>query len=83
VHRHHTPNWSALENPFDNIISCKIRTYKPIREYGGWGIRFSRKGRSYNVSGDRGVQLELTEGMLLLIGSQKAEQLADAINKHV
>ena len=69
--------------PFDNIISCKVRTYKPIREYGGWGIRFSRKGRAYNVSGDRGVQLELTKGMPVLIGSQKAEQLADAINKYL
>ena len=69
--------------PFDNIVSCKARTYKPIREYGGWGIRFSRKGRAYNVSGNRGVQLELTEAMPLLIGSQKAEQLADAINKYL
>jgi hypothetical protein len=69
--------------PFDNIESCKARTYKPIREYGGWGIRFSRKGRAYNVSGDRGVQLELIKGVPLLIGSQKAEQLADAINKHL
>jgi hypothetical protein len=74
---------SSRHIPFDNIISCKVRTYKPIREYGGWGIRFSRKGRAYNVSGDRGVQLELTKGTPVLIGSQKAEQLADAINKYL
>ena len=69
--------------PFDNIVSSKARTYRPIREYGGWGIRYSRKGHAYNVSGDRGVQLELREGRPLLIGSQKAEQLADAINRHL
>ena len=69
--------------PFRNIVSSKARTYRPIREYGGWGIRFSRKGRAYNVSGNRGVQLELREGKPLLIGSQKAEQLADAINRHL
>ena len=74
---------SSRNIPFDNIISCKARTYKPIREYGGWGIRFSRKGRAYNVSGDRGVQLELTKGMPLLIGSQKPEELADAISKYL
>jgi hypothetical protein len=68
---------------FAKIISCKARTYRPIREYGGWGIRFSRNGRAYNVSGNRGVQLELTEGMPLLIGSQKSEELADVINKYI
>ena len=37
------------------------RTYKPIREYGGWGIRcsFTGKGKAYNVSGNKGVQLSL------------------------
>lgn len=68
---------------FDSITSCKARTYRPIREYGGWGIRFSRRGRAYNVSGDRGVQLEFSESRPLLIGSQKAEQLAEVINKYL
>lgn len=69
--------------PFENITSCKVRTYRPIREYGGWGIRFSRKGRAYNVSGNRGVQLEFSKGMPLLIGSQKPEELADVINRYI
>ena len=31
---------------FDNITSCKARTYRPIREYGGWGhpLQQKRKG---------------------------------------
>jgi hypothetical protein len=68
---------------FDAILSCKAVHYHPIKEYGGWGIRFSRKGRAYNVSGDRGVQLELSTGKSFLIGSQRAEALADAINAHL
>lgn len=68
---------------FDDIRSCNARTYRPIREYGGWGIRFNREGRAYNVSGDAGVQLELTKGRPLLIGSQRAEALARAINAHL
>ncbi len=67
---------------FDQIRSCTARTYRPIREYGGWGIRFSRKGNAYNVSGNRGVQLELHNARPLLIGSQRADQLAAAINAH-
>jgi len=68
---------------FDTINSCKARTYRPIREYGGWGIRFGRNGKAYNVSGNQGVQLEFTNGKSLLIGSQKADKLAAAINKYI
>ena len=57
------------------------RTYKPLLEYGGWGIRCGwRGGRAYNVSGNQGVQLIFKNGKKLLIGSQKADELADAIS---
>lgn len=59
------------------------RTYKPIREYGGWGIRcsFTGKGKAYNVSSNKGVQLVLTNGKKLLIGSQKPDEIVAAIDK--
>jgi hypothetical protein len=49
---------------FHAIKGCEARTYHPIREYGGWGIRRGRSGRVYNVKGDRGVQLYLEHGAL-------------------
>ena len=69
--------------PFDDLIACHARTYRPIREYGGWGIRFSRKGMAYNVSGNQGVQLELRQGRPLLIGSQHADVLANTIDQYL
>jgi hypothetical protein len=63
-----------------DIDACEARTYRPIREYGGWGIRMSRTGKAYNVKGDRGVQLVFTDGRRLLLGSQQADELASAIN---
>jgi hypothetical protein len=57
-----------------------VRTYSPIKDYGGWGIRYGLKGKAYNVSGNRGVQLELLNGERILIGSQKPEELAVAID---
>jgi len=62
------------------IIGYEVCTYSPIRDYGGWGIRFGRKGKAYNVSGNRGVRLELLNRKHLLIGSQKPEELAEALN---
>ena len=64
-----------------DIESCEARTYRPIREYGGWGLRWSSRGRAYNVKGDRGVQLVFTDGRRLLFGSQLADELASAINQ--
>ena len=66
-----------------DVVRHEVRAYQPLGEYGGWGIRWSwsGKGWAYNVSGDRGVQLELADGKRLLIGSQRPEQLAEAITK--
>jgi len=64
---------------FADIEQCEARTYRPLWEYGGWGIRWGFHGKAYNVSGNRGVQLTLTGGKRLLIGSQQADELADAV----
>ena len=67
--------------PYGEIESCEARAYRPLLEYGGWGVRWSfRHGKAYNVRGNRGVQLELTRGRKLLVGSQRADELAAAIN---
>jgi len=64
----------------EDLSEYYARRYKPIREYGGWGIRYSlRNGKAYNVSGNKGVQLVLSSGKKLLIGSQKADELETAI----
>jgi len=66
--------------PFAEIERYQVRTYQPIKEYGGWGIRgWSPDKIAYNVSGNRGVELELHGGRKIMIGSQRPEELAQAI----
>ena len=65
---------------FQEIRSLRAKTYRPIRDYGGWGYRAGRKGsRAYNARGDRGVEIELRDGRIVMIGSQQAEALERAI----
>jgi hypothetical protein len=79
VHIRFFPLWMKTI-PLAEIVSWEARTYRPILEYGGSGIRYSLgRGWAYNVSGNQGVQLELTNGKRILIGSQGAEELARAI----
>lgn len=66
--------------PFPAIASASMRTYRPIREYGGWGIRGLGRNRAYNASGDQGVQLVLTNGDRVLIGSQRPAELLAALS---
>ena len=68
--------------PLADIESAEARTYRPIREYGGWGVRWAgKRGTAWNAHGNRGVQLVLRGGKRVLIGSQQAEALAEAIEQ--
>lgn len=62
-----------------DVVRAEVRTYHPIREYGGWGIRWGRGGMAYNARGNQGVQLELKDGRCVLIGSQEPERLLAAV----
>lgn len=65
--------------PLSEVAEARARTYRPIMEYGGWGIRMGFGGMAYNVSGDEGVQLVLGNGNRILIGSQRSGELEAAI----
>ena len=67
--------------PFKDLRGSEVRTYHPILEYGGWGIRRRRRRKAYNVSGNRGVELELADGSRLMIGSQRPQGLWEAIRE--
>lgn len=67
--------------PLSDIRGVEVRTYRPLAEYGGWGIRYGLRGKAYSVRGDRGVELELAGGRRLLIGSQQPEALARALEQ--
>lgn len=74
------PFWSRTVRIRD-IRQCQPRTYSPVGEYWGWGIRWTPgHGWCYTVKGNRGVQLTLDGGKRLLVGSARPEELAAAIN---
>jgi len=73
---------SSRRIDYRDIDRFYAREYKPIAEYGGWGIRWSPdRGMAYNVSGKVGVQIHLKNGKQLLIGSQRSEELVLSLEK--
>ena len=61
---------------WEEVDHVYIRKYRPIGEYGGWGIRgLSDKNRAFNVSGEMGIQLVLKNGNRILLGTQKPREV--------
>jgi len=69
--------------PWERISKSFVRQYSPITEYGGWGIRigFFGKGKAFNVSGNKGLQLEFSDNKKLLIGTNKPDELTETLRK--
>jgi len=65
--------------PLAQILRSEAMSYRPLRDYGGWGLRCGSAGRAYTVRGDRGVQVELVSGETFLVGSGRAEELAQIL----
>ena len=61
------------------IAKAYVRQYSPLGEYGGWGYRTGRNGKAYNTMGDQGLQLELTDGSRVLVGTQQPRELERVI----
>jgi hypothetical protein len=69
--------WNEIEKAY-------VRKYRPLMDYGGWGIRFGvpSKGRAYNIRGNMGLQLELKNNKKILIGTQKSDEMERALSRY-
>jgi hypothetical protein len=67
----------------DEIEEFGAEEYSPVKEFGGWGLRWIpfRGKIAYNVSGDEGVRITKKDGKEVMIGSQKPEELEAAIEE--
>lgn len=65
--------------PFEEIISLRTVTYRPLKEFGGWGVRGLGKRKAWSARGNRAVALVLTGGRELLIGTDQPQRLEERI----
>lgn len=52
------------------IKNIEIVEYRPLRDYGGWGIRYGKKGRAYTIGGKLGLSISLLNNKNILVGIQ-------------
>jgi hypothetical protein len=65
-----------------DIAALGLTTYDAISDYGGWGIRFGKKGTAYTVRGRSGLLITLASGKNILIGTSKLQELESFLTAH-
>lgn len=71
--------WPTRRIPLSDVRRAEATRYRPLLDYGGYGVRLGFKGWAYNVSGDGGVLVETMSGARVMIGSQRPRDLEAAI----
>jgi hypothetical protein len=71
------PFWRQMER--SSVETAEAVAYKPMREFGGWGIRYGRNMWAYTVSGSKGVIIKIRGGRTFMLGSKMAEELQRSI----
>lgn len=66
--------------PFENVKSYQIIQYRPLRDYGGWGIRYGKYGKVYSISGNTGFQIITSNQKKILLGTLNPNELKNAVD---
>jgi hypothetical protein len=69
----------SIRIPLEKVKSATAVTFDPVRDWGGYGFRHSKKGTAYLAGGGEGVELRTASGAMVLIGSRRPAELTAAI----
>lgn len=71
--------WIRKVVPFDTIARVEPVQYRPIKEFGGWGVRGFGKKQAWTARGNRALVLHRTDGSQLYLGHSHPERLAERV----
>lgn len=65
---------------FSDIESVRGLTYRPLIEFGGWGIRWRPGRTAWTIRGNQAVAVTLRNGKQIYVGSEHPQRLAGAVH---
>jgi hypothetical protein len=65
--------------PFSDIVDLRSVEYRPLRDFGGWGVRAFGRRKAWTARGNRAVALRLSDDRELLVGSDHPKRLEERI----
>ena len=75
--------WRSATILISKVRSAKIVRFNPAADWGGYGIRRTSRGTAYIASGDQGVELQMVDGSVVLVGSANPGALVNAISSQL
>jgi hypothetical protein len=75
--------WKMRHIPLAEIAEIEVEKYRPLIEFGGWGLRkrFLSRKTALNIRGKIGVRVTLKKGSQILFGTQKQNEMKRAVLK--
>ena len=70
----------VLKIKTEEITKVELHQFKPLKDFGGYGIRFNREMNAYFLRGTTGVKITGKSGKPNLVGSDTPEKLAAVID---
>jgi len=73
--------WPRWEFKSDQIEWFRPVTFSPLRDFGGWGVRYGRNNRMcINAAGNKGLEIKLhNRKRTYIVGSNDPDTLAAAV----
>lgn len=65
--------------PYAEILDLESTEYRPLMEFGGWGVRGVGRRKAWTARGNRAVVLTLTGDRELYVGSDNPQRLEERI----
>lgn len=69
--------WRLIEK--SQIREAEVKSFNPLTDHGGWGIKGNSTTKAFTVMGDSGLLIDLGEKKKILIGTQKPRELSEFI----
>ena len=63
----------------NDIVEISIIKYRPLKDYGGWGIRIKNNITAYTIGGNTGILILLKNKEQILIGSKFKIDLLECV----
>lgn len=69
--------WKSL--PLERIRRVEAVRYRPLAEFGGWGMRVRPGRRAWTVRGNQAARITMDEGPTLYLGTSNPQRLRERI----
>ena len=75
--------WRSYRISLAAVQSVHAVTFDPVTDWGGYGVRSTARGKAFIANGNKGVELALKKGGVVLVGSQRPDELARALEQQL